>query len=272
MAADREKEQVLAGLKLALVPLACSQVEHWWKNAEKEELLGAKVLVEVWNTAGLETLADLMTSKQEESQENRLRSPASSVYRLEYSYGSTKTRSYTDLLRYHSLKELPFSVVLQPQAFTRVQSWLELKDEEGLITALLTFLRGIHSVVKVNCVFPNSLQRSCYVWYSQRDFLKAARLKPRAQVGPSLSSISSAVSLTRDSSPSSVEFTPQPNHSKPRKQQELSGSTSLLRSQFSPPSLNSTYQTTFALHFKRPAKPPPRVSPRSTSLGLCPHD
>lgn len=273
MAAERERELVLAGLKQALVPLAYSQAEYWWKNAEKEERLGAKVLVEVWNRGGGETLEDLMASKLEESQENPLKSPAGSVYRVEYQ-GTAKPRSYMELLRYHSLRELPFSVVLQPQAFERVEIWLDLKDNEALVTALLAFLRGIHSVVKVNCVFPNSLQRSCYVWYSKRDFLKAARLKPRAEVGPSLTSISSAVNLTRDSSPvsSSVEFTPQPNHSKPRKQRELLGSTSLLRSQISLPSFHSTYQTTFALHFKRLVKPPPRVAPRSTSLGLCPHD
>lgn len=272
MAAEREKELVLAGLKQALVPLAYSQAEYWWQNAEKEERLGAKVLVEVCNRGEGETLEDLIASKLEESQESQLKSPAGSVYRVEYQ-GTAKARSYIELLRYHSLKELPFSVILQPQAFERVEIWLDLKDNEALVAALLAFLRGIHSVVKVNCVFPNSLQRSCYVWYSKRDFLKAARLKPRAEVGPSLSSLSSAVSLTRDSSPvSAYGFTPQPNHSKPRKQRELLGSTSLLRAQISLPNFHSTYQTAFALHFKRPIKPPPRVAARSTSLGLCPQD
>lgn len=270
-----ESEEVLAGLERVLTPVAYSQAQYWLKSAPKEELLGAKTLVSLSATFGSELLTDLSSSTHLRSQDTLLTTPIGSVYSLEYGQNHTSNQRYMELLRYHPIRELPCTAVLTTEALKWVEKWLELKDEEELRVALVGFLRGIYSVVKVNCVFPSSVQRSCYVWYSKKDFMKAGVRRKKGNTGTNLLSSSSVVTITRDTSPgerSSAEFTPQINHSKPRKQLDMQGSA-LLRSQISLPNYLSTYQTAFALHFKRPVKAPKRVSPRSTSLGtLCPRD
>ena len=268
---DVDKAALLDGLKTAITPLAYSQADYWFRNAAKEEILGAKVVLAVCETGGGELLSDLAnTTLTQDDGEQSSHSPPASVYSSEYTHSTTKSKSEIELLRYHTLRELPYASILQPETFTFVESWLKLRDSEALVTALLAFLRGIHSVVKVNSIFPNSLQRATYVWYSKRDFIQAAHLRPRPKVAPALSSIPSAVSYsTRSPSPQFITL-PKANESKALKQRELQGSTSLLRSVMSIPTFSSTYVSDYALHFKKPKRTKPLVSIRSTSLGLCP--
>lgn len=271
---ETENALLLKQLKPLVTSLAFSQAAYWLNNASKEEVLGGKALIAICDTEGREFLWDLGNMTQAKDEDERsIRSPAASVYASEYSHSTAKSKNESELLRYHTLRDLPYATVLQPEAFAFVEEWLKLRDSEVLVSALLAFLRGLHSVVKVNCIFPNSLQRACYVWYSKRDFLQAAHQKPRAPAIPNLSSLSSAVSYSATRSPSPFFATqPKKNESKLLKQRELHGSTSLLRAAMSIPSFNTTYETDYALHFKQPKRTKPLVSLRSTSLGLCPDD
>ena len=161
-------------------------IDSWMTTATKNEIKGLKVVSAVIkhhgkkrfkprkNKSGMSigTTAQQLHKKYMQS-----------YYNAEYCTNDGQHNSESDILKYRRLTELKCACVLKKNALLFIESWLTLKDEQEYQTAMLTFLRGIYSVVKTQSAVPISSHMDYFSWFS-KDEQKRATENRKVSEGP----------------------------------------------------------------------------------------
>lgn len=175
-----QKSDLKAMASEILQDSAFNHIETWLSTATKNEIKGLKVVFAIVKHEGKKRFrprAALNDSLLQNSADQLRKKYMRSYYKSEYC-GVNPLNQETDILKYKRINELKCSEVLKPLSLQAIERWLSLKDGTSFQSLMLTFLRGIYSVVKTQMAVPSTSHRENYSWVKQSEI---KRNTPAAQ-------------------------------------------------------------------------------------------
>lgn len=139
----------------------------WLSTATKNEIKGLKVVNAVVKHEGKKRFkprkkAETLNSGN--SAEQLRKKYMNSYYNSEYCLNAKKSQSETEIFKYKKLNELRCSSVIRKNVLLYLEKWLLTGDEEHYQSLMLSFLRGIYSVIKTQTAVPSSSHRENFEW------------------------------------------------------------------------------------------------------------
>lgn len=169
-------QDCIAKCKKLILDCYGEYIPLWLAGATKTEIKGLKVASAIIKYEGKKKFRPRIHHDHlnTETTNDKLRKRyMRTYYNSEFCIEAIKHSSEVEILKFKRLDEMKYAKILKPVNIMFIQRWLNLNDEEIYQGLLLSFIRGIYSVVNAQIAVPNSNNREYYQNISVEDRKKA---------------------------------------------------------------------------------------------------